>query len=829
MRKVVRIKYYFILTIALLIFSLLIFPDKALSLVTKQSLRSLSHRADRIVIGKVKTISSYFDKTSGLIKSRIKIKVEENVKKKVPSEIEVEVPGGRVGNLALHVFDAPTFIPKQKVLLFLKKEKQKWRVYGWSQGKFTIQKDFVIEARERISKFKRRIKIYLNSAPRPEQSKNLSKLSKYPIISQIEPLQGSAGTNFTVTILGNNFGSSRENGYVTFFQRSNYNIRAPINSWSNNKVTVTIPVGASSGEVILYNNRGLASNPYLFQVTFSYAGYKWPKDKIPVKYYVNEMGTNDASNWLTAVKKAFETWSHVPGSFIKFTFLGKTRYRAGPLDARNILSWDERGAYPLTSEAIAVTMTWYNPVTREIVENETIFNGQKSWSDSGEAGKYDIQSIATHEIGHWLALADLYGLLDARKTMYGLGFSGDISPRTLEPEDMAGAVYIYPQQIDARPPTTAIFIDPSLPDGQNGWYTVKPTITLKSSEPGTIYYQWDSTNPQGWQRYKAPFTVNQGIHTLYYFSVDLSGNRENYKSKIFKIDTEPPVEFDLYRPRDKEQLFNSTLTFSWQNSTDLISGLAKYQLFIDNHLKVDQIPASLTGVSLTTLLPQGWHTWFVKAVDYAGNERYSVSNASFKIVSTDSTTSPPTREPPSTLPPQVNMPDVPKNSWFYFYFRELVLNRIIVGYPDGKFRPKAYISRAEFIKMITIVAFPDGSTKRMQFKDTSGHWAKIFIEKAKSHGVINGYPDGQFRPDQAITRAEAVKVIAVCLNLAEERRQPTFSDLSLTHWAYHYIAWAFNAGLISGYPDKTFRPTRPMTRAEAAKIVFSVLSQLQSG
>jgi hypothetical protein len=131
--------------------------------------------------------------------------------------------------------------------------------------------------------------------------------------------------------------------------------------------------------------------------------------------------------------------------------------------------------------------------------------------------------------------------------------------------------------------------------------------------------------------------------------------------------------------------------------------------------------------------------------------------------------------------------------------------------------------------MITIVVFPDGSTKRMQFKDTTGHWAKIFIEKAKNHGIINGYPDGQFRPDQAITRAEAVKVIALCLNLVEEKRQPNFLDLSLTYWAYHYIARAFNAGLISGYSDKTFRPAQPMTRAEAAKIVFSVLNQLQNG
>jgi hypothetical protein len=828
MRKRDKSKYRLILILTFLI-SFFIFPDKAFPLIVQQSLKSLSQKADRIIIGKVKAINSYFDKTSGLIKSRIKIKVKENVKKKVPSEIEIEVPGGKVGNLALCVSDTPHFTPKQKVLLFLKKKKEKWRIYGWSQGKFTIEKDFVVETGERFSELKRKIKNYLNSTTQPEHAKDLSELNSYPIITQIEPPQGSAGTHSTVTILGNNFGTSQGNGYVTFFQRSNFNIRAPISSWSNNKVTATIPTGASSGEVILYNNLGLASNPYLFQVTFSYAGYKWPKDKIPVKYYVNEAGTSDAPNWLTAIKRAFETWNQVPSSSIEFTFLGKTRYQAGPLDGRNILSWDEKGNYPLTPEAIAVTIIWYNPRTKLIVESETIFNGQKAWSDSGEAGKYDIQSVATHEIGHWLALADLYGLLDARKTMYGLGSTGDTNPRTLEPEDMAGAVYIYPQQKDNTPPTTSISVTPSSPNGQNGWYTVKPTITLRSSEPGVTYYQWNSTNSNSWQVYKAPLRVNSGTHRLYYFSVDLSGNRESYKNKIFKIDTEPPIGFDLYKPPDKEQLLNSTLTFKWQNSADWTSGLAKYQLFIGGRLKIDSIPPGSTSVTLTTPLSQGWYSWFVKAIDYAGNERYSTTNFNFKIVEVPGqTTQPPTGTPTDTspTPPNLNMPDVPKNSWFYFYFRELVLSQIIVGYPNGKFRPMDYTSRAEFVKMIVTAAFPDESVKRMQFKDADEHWANFFIEKAKNQGIVNGYPDGQFRPDQAITRAEAVKIVVLCLNLAEENRQLSFSDLSPTQWAYHYIARAFSARLIDGYSDKTFRPAQPMTRAEAAKIVFSMLTQL---
>jgi len=75
-----------------------------------------------------------------------------------------------------------------------------------------------------------------------------------------------------------------------------------------------------------------------------------------------------------------------------------------------------------------------------------IFNSEKSWStsSSGTSGSYDVQSVATHEFGHWLRLLDLYDSGDTEKTMYGRTSTNSIKQRDLDPNDVAGIQSIYP-------------------------------------------------------------------------------------------------------------------------------------------------------------------------------------------------------------------------------------------------------------------------------------------------------------------------------------------------------------------------------------------------
>ncbi|MBE0448644.1 MAG: hypothetical protein IBX64_11200, partial [Actinobacteria bacterium] len=90
--------------------------------------------------------------------------------------------------------------------------------------------------------------------------------------------------------------------------------------------------------------------------------------------------------------------------------------------------------------------------------------------------------------------------------------------------------------ITSVPPTTSITVNPSAPDGENGWYKTFPTITLTPDEAATTYYRWDNGVES---IYTAPITAPEGIRTLYFYSKDAAGNTEAVRSKQFKVDTPP--------------------------------------------------------------------------------------------------------------------------------------------------------------------------------------------------------------------------------------------------------------------------------------------------
>lgn len=117
---------------------------------------------------------------------------------------------------------------------------------------------------------------------------------------------------------------------------------------------------------------------------------------------------------------------------------------------------------------------------------------------------------------------------------------------------------------------------------------------------------------------------------------------------------------------------------------------------------------------------------------------------------------------------------------------ELTAAGVVQGYPDGTFRPDNTITRAEFIAMLMRVVGEEGGNSK--FADVQGHWAEKYIAKATEYGYIDGYPDGSFRPDANITRAEALKVIAKVFGFASNSTYMRFTDVANTHWAFGYIA-----------------------------------------
>jgi hypothetical protein len=163
-------------------------------------------------------------------------------------------------------------------------------------------------------------------------------------------------------------------------------------------------------------------------------------------------------------------------------------------------------------------------------------------------------------------------------------------------------------------------------------------------------------------------------------------------------------------------------------------------------------------------------------------------------------------------------------SWATAYIESLAAEHILSGYTDGTFRSSNTVTRAEFVKML-ILALREAplSTPNNSFSDTSDHWAKGYIEKAKVLGIITGYPDGTFKPDKPVSRAEIAKMIYIALNIRSNTTATSFTDVPTSHWAYKYIMGLKNQGIVTGYPDGTFRPSNQTTRAEAAKIIFGIL------
>ena len=153
----------------------------------------------------------------------------------------------------------------------------------------------------------------------------------------------------------------------------------------------------------------------------------------------------------------------------------------------------------------------------------------------------------------------------------------------------------------------------------------------------------------------------------------------------------------------------------------------------------------------------------------------------------------------------------------------------IVGYPDGNVKPGSSITRAEvatiFFRLLTEDVRTANSTQANSLSDVSrGQWFNHAISTLSSMGIVKGNPDGTFNPDAPITRAEFA-AIAARFDDKDTNTTSNFSDIA-SHWAKNEIGVAANKGWINGYPDSTFRPNQYITRAEAMTLVNRVLNRL---
>ena len=150
---------------------------------------------------------------------------------------------------------------------------------------------------------------------------------------------------------------------------------------------------------------------------------------------------------------------------------------------------------------------------------------------------------------------------------------------------------------------------------------------------------------------------------------------------------------------------------------------------------------------------------------------------------------------------------------------------LINGYQDGTFRPDSPITRAEFASILNRVFQIHGGSTSKALKDIDGIWAKDDIENLVAAGVISGYPDDSFRPNQTITREEMVVMLSRIVNLnglEKDRAKGQFNDLNGAYAASEITA-AAQASIVSGKGNGSFDPKNNATRAEALQIILNVL------
>lgn len=121
--------------------------------------------------------------------------------------------------------------------------------------------------------------------------------------------------------------------------------------------------------------------------------------------------------------------------------------------------------------------------------------------------------------------------------------------------------------------------------------------------------------------------------------------------------------------------------------------------------------------------------------------------------------------------------------------------------------------------------------KPVRFTDVPlTHWAYEAIESLSEKFILNGYLDGAFRPDASITRGEFAKIIVTAANVYDYAATSEFSDVPSDAWYYSYVSSAYKAGLITGYPNGSFAPDAPISRADICTIVYrSLKSENKSG
>ncbi len=181
---------------------------------------------------------------------------------------------------------------------------------------------------------------------------------------------------------------------------------------------------------------------------------------------------------------------------------------------------------------------------------------------------------------------------------------------------------------------------------------------------------------------------------------------------------------------------------------------------------------------------------------------------------------------PSATPGAVNCNtrfiDVTSEQWAYSYISDLACMGIVSGYSDATFRPQNSTTRGQLVKMVVLSeGWTTLNPTRPTFSDVGqDHTFYRYIETAYAHGVISGYADNTFRPDLFVSRSQVAKMLVLARNWELRVDSPAvLCDMQPGNWAWSYVQVAIAHGMFTGYGDGCFYPDAFATRAQLAKVL----------
>ena len=174
----------------------------------------------------------------------------------------------------------------------------------------------------------------------------------------------------------------------------------------------------------------------------------------------------------------------------------------------------------------------------------------------------------------------------------------------------------------------------------------------------------------------------------------------------------------------------------------------------------------------------------------------------------------------------VSFPDVPSTYWAAAQIQELECKGIVNGFPDGLFRPEDPVTRAQFVKMLVLTLGLQPSNVQTPFSDVpAGAWYAPYVSAAVQAGLVDGTSPTAFSPNKDLTREQMAVLLARALKLTKTSAL-TFTDAGqVDAWAVQGVEEAVAAGYMDGFPNGTFQPLGPTTRAQAAQVLTEVLSR----